>query len=641
MSLWQSFKKEGKVKRQSHFDAIYRFALVVCFLLVSSIAVYAQDSLYIKEHYTKSEFMITMRDGVRLFTSVYAPKDTTRDYPIILNRTPYSVGPYGLGSTRNRMVPSVNEVREGYIFAYQDVRGRFMSEGTFVDLRPYQPVKKSNADIDETTDTYDTVDWLVKHLPHNNGNVGITGISYPGFYTTMGTIDAHPAVKATSPQAPIADPFVGDDEHHNGAFFLAQNFGFYNFFGWPRPQPTSRFTIPSGPRPTDAYKFFLAMGSLSNANKLYFKDSVAMWTRMMQHETLDEYWKPLLVWPHLKDIKPAVMTVGGWFDQEDMLGPLWTYKYIEKYNPGATNLLVMGPWNHGQWNRDDGDRLGDVTWGSKTSLWFQENVQLPFFNHYLKGKGEAPRAEAIVFETGANIWHQLDTWPPKDVSEKKLYLLPEGALGLAPPPASASSFSEYVSDPARPVPHTKEIRGGVAGEVLIEDQRFAATRQDVLVFQTGKLTEDITIAGPIMASLQVSTSGTDADWVVKLIDVFPDDTTGMTRSNVPVSGYNMLVRGDVFRGKFRESYSKPVPFVPNKVTPVEFELRDVLHCFKKGHRIMVQIQSTWFPLVDRNPQKFVNIRTATESDFQKATQRVYHSSKNPTYLKVPVWEKNK
>jgi putative CocE/NonD family hydrolase len=639
--LWQSFKKEGNVKRQSHFDAIYRFALVVCFLLVSSIAVYAQDSLYIKEHYTKSEFMITMRDGVRLFTSVYAPKDTTRDYPIILNRTPYSVGPYGLGSTRNRMVPSVNEVREGYIFAYQDVRGRFMSEGTFVDLRPYQPVKKSNADIDETTDTYDTVDWLVKHLPHNNGNVGITGISYPGFYTTMGAIDAHPAVKATSPQAPIADPFVGDDEHHNGAFFLAQNFGFYNFFGWPRPQPTSRFTIPSGPRPTDAYKFFLVMGPLSNANKLYFKDSVAMWTRMMQHETLDEYWKPLLVWPHLKDIKPAVMTVGGWFDQEDMLGPLWTYKYIEKYNPGATNLLVMGPWNHGQWNRDDGDRLGDVTWGSKTSLWFQENVQLPFFNHYLKGKGEAPRAEAIVFETGANIWHQLDTWPPKDVSEKKLYLLPEGALGLAPPPASASSFSEYVSDPARPVPHTKEIRGGVAGEVLIEDQRFAATRQDVLVFQTGKLTEDITIAGPIMASLQVSTSGTDADWVVKLIDVFPDDTTGMTRSNVPVSGYNMLVRGDVFRGKFRESYSKPVPFVPNKVTPVEFELRDVLHCFKKGHRIMVQIQSTWFPLVDRNPQKFVNIRTATESDFQKATQRVYHSSKNPTYLKVPVWEKNK
>ena len=629
------------MKQSSHFDAIGRFVLVLCFLIGFWIPIHAQDSLYIKEHYTKSEFTIPMRDGVKLFTSVYAPKDTTQDYPIILNLTPYSVGPYGLGATRNRMVPSANEMRERYIFVYQDVRGRYMSEGTFVDLRPYQPIKKSNADIDETTDTYDTVDWLVKHWPHNNGKVGITGISYPGFYTTMGTIDAHPAVKATSPQAPIADPFVGDDEHHNGAFFLAHNFGFYNFFGWPRPEPTSRFTFPSGPRPADIYKFFLAMGPLSNANKLYFKDSVAMWTRMMQHETLDEYWKSLLVWPHLKNIKPAVMTVGGWFDQEDMLGPLWTYKYIEKYNPGATNLLVMGPWNHGQWNSGDGDRLGDVIWGSKTSTWFQENVQLPFFNYYLKGKGEAPKAEAIVFETGANTWHQLDAWPPKNVSEKKLYVLADGGLGFTPPSASAGNFSEYVSDAAKPVPHTKEIRGGVAGEVLIEDQRFAATRQDVLVFQTGKLTDDITIAGPIVASLQVSTSGTDADWVVKLIDVFPDDTTGMTRSNVPVGGYNMLVRGDVFRGKFRESYSKPLPFVPNEVTPIEFELRDVLHCFKKGHRIMVQIQSSWFPLVDRNPQTFVNIRTAKESDFQKATQRVYHSAKQPTFLKVLVWEKGR
>jgi hypothetical protein len=602
-------------------------------------SVRAQDSVYVKERYTKSEFTITMRDGVKLFTSVYAPKDTSRQYPIILNRTPYSVGPYGLSSTRDRMVPSINEVREGYIFVYQDVRGRYMSEGTFVDLRPYQPVKKSKTDIDETTDTYDTVDWLVKNLPYNNGRVGITGISYPGFYTTMGTIDAHPAVKATSPQAPIADPFVGDDEHHNGAFFLAQNFRFYMSFGHARPTPTTRTTFSFRPWTMDSYKFFLSMGPLSNANKLYFKDSVAMWTRLMEHETLDEYWKSLLVYPHLKNIKPAVMTVGGWFDQEDMLGPLKTYKEIEKNNPGITNMLVMGPWFHGEWNRDEGERLGDLTWGSKTSVWFQENVQLPFFNYYLKGKGKPLKAEAIVFETGANIWHQLQSWPPSNVLEKKLYLHPGGGLGFDVPKDSREHFSEYVSDPYKPVPHTRDIRAGVSREVLGEDQRFAATRPDVLVFESEKLTDDVTIAGPIVASLQVSTTGTDADWVVKLIDVFPDDSAGVTKSGVPVAGYQMLVRGEVFRGKFRRSLSKPVPFVPNKITAIEFELRDVLHCFKKGHRMMVQIQSTWFPLVDRNPQTFVNIRTAKESDFQKAKHRVYHSPQYPTHLKVLVWEK--
>jgi uncharacterized protein len=599
----------------------------------------AQDSVYVKEHYTKSEFTITMRDGVRLFTSVYAPKDTTRQYPIILNRTPYSVGPYGLGSTRNRMIPSMNEVREGYIFAYQDVRGRYLSEGTFVDLRPYKPDKKTSSDIDETTDTFDTVDWLIKNFPHNNGRVGITGISYPGFYSTMGTIDAHPAVKATSPQAPIADPFVGDDEHHNGAFFLAQNFGFYTFFGHARPAPTTRTIFSFRPWTMDSYKFFLSMGPLSNANKLYFKDSVAMWTKMMEHETLDEFWKPMLVYPHLKNIKPAVMTVGGWFDQEDMLGPLKTFKEIERNNPGVTNVLVMGPWFHGEWNGDDGDHLGDLNWGAKTSLWFQENVQMPFFNFYLKGKGEAPKAKAIVFETGANVWHQLDAWPPKNSTQKKLYLQPGNRVGFEPPAGAGELFSEYVSDPAKPVPHTRDIRSNVSREVLGEDQRFAAARPDVLVFEGEKLERDLTIAGPIVASLQVSTSGTDADWIVKLIDMFPDDSTGVTRSGVPVGGYEMLVRGDVFRGKFRESLSKPVPFIPNQVTKVEFELRDVLHCFKKGHRIMVQIQSTWFPLVDRNPQKFVNIRTAKESDFQKATQRVYHSPANQTYLQFLVWEK--
>jgi len=620
------------------------FVFVLLFAAVAPAVLFramAQDSVYVKEHYNKSEIYITMRDGVRLFTSVYAPKDTTRPYPIILNRTPYSVGPYGLGATRNRMVPSMNEVREGFIFVYQDVRGKYLSEGTFVDLRPYKPEKKGINDIDETTDTYDTVDWMVKNLPHNNGRVGITGISYPGFYTTMGTIDAHPAVKATSPQAPIADPFVGDDEHHNGAFFLEQNFGFYMFFGHARPTPTTRMVFDFGPPMPDPYKFFLAMGPLSNANKLYFKDGVAMWTKMMEHETLDEFWKPMLVYPHLKNIKPAVLTVGGWFDQEDMLGPLKTYKEIEKNNPGITNMLVMGPWFHGEWNRDEGQSLGDLNWGSKTSVWFQEHVQLPFFNYYLKGKGDSPKAEAIVYETGANVWHELDSWPPRNVTERKLYLEGNGRLGFVPSDHPEKMFSEYVSDPAHPVPYTRDITPDNFPNpwFLSEDQRFASTRPDVLVFEGAKLDKDLTIAGPIVASLEVSTSGTDADWVVKLIDVFPDDTTGVTRSGVPIAGYQMLVRGDIFRGKFRESLSRPVPFVPNQVTKVEFELRDVLHCFRKGHRMMVQIQSTWFPLVDRNPQTFVNIRTAKESDFQKATQRVYHSPANPTFLRFLVWDK--
>jgi uncharacterized protein len=608
-------------------------------ILIQSPLLFAQDSSFVRQHFRKSEVYITMRDGVKLFTSIYVPRDTSQQYPIIFNRTPYSVGPYGPDQMRQRMVPSMNEAREGYIFVYQDVRGRFMSEGTFVDLRPYIPDKKSAKDIDETTDSYDSVDWLVKNLPHNNGKVGITGISYPGFYTTMGTIDAHPAVKATSPQAPIADPFVGDDEHHNGAFFLAQNFSFYNFFGHPRPAPTSRMSFNFGRPTNDLYRFFLDMGPLSNANKLFFRDSVAMWTTMMQHESLDDFWSSMLVYPHLKHITPAVMTVGGWFDQEDMLGPLKTYKEIETNNPGITNMLVMGPWFHGQWNRDDGDRLGDLEWGSKTAAWFQENVQLPFFNYYLKGRGTPPNAEAIVFETGANIWHSLDHWPPKEARASDIYLLPNGKLGFEPSSSSAEAYSEYVSDPAKPVPFTRNIQGSVSSTVLGEDQRFAAIRPDVLVFEGEKLEHDITVAGPIVASLNVSTSGTDADWVVKLIDVFPDDTSGVTKSGVPVRGYEMLVRGDIMRGKFRNSYSKPEAFTPNKVTKVEFELRDLLHCFKKGHRMMVQIQSSWFPLADRNPQKFVNIRTATESDFQKATQRVYHSPEYPSRLKVLVWDK--
>ncbi|MFH0989949.1 MAG: CocE/NonD family hydrolase [bacterium] len=614
----------------------HRLIVIVLATILFSEILLAQDPTFIKENYSKKEVLVTMRDGVRLFTSIYAPKDSSQDYPIILNRTPYSVAPYGPDQMRASMVPSVLEAKEKFIFVYQDVRGRNYSEGEFVDIRPYRQEKETNRDIDETTDAFDTVDWLVKNIPRNNGRVGITGISYPGFYTTMGTIDAHPAVKATSPQAPICDPFIGDDEHHNGAFFLAQNFNFYMFFGWPRLEIGKRYPVSFKPGTADVYKFFLELGPLSNVNKLYFHDSVTFWNKAMQHETFDTFWKSMTVHPHLNNIKPAVLTVGGWYDQEDMLGPLKTYKYIEKNNPQTTNMLVMGPWSHGQWNRDDAESLGDINFTSKTGLWFRENVQFPFFNYYLKGKGDPLNAEAIVFETGRNTWHKLDAWPPKDIVKASLFLQADGKLGFTPKADAHSSFAEFVSDPAKPVPHTRQIRWGVSSDFLVEDQRFASTRPDVLVFKSDLLTEDVTLVGPVVPTLYVSTTGTDADWVVKLIDVFPGDSTGVSKSGVPWSGFQQLIRGDVIRGKFRNSFSTPEPFIPNKVTKVEFEMCDIFHTFKKGHRIMVQVQSSWFPLVDRNPQKFINIRTAKQSDFQKATHRVYFSKVYPTKINVLV-----
>ncbi len=442
----------------------------------------------------------------------------------------------------------------------------------------------------------------------------------------MAAIDAHPAVKAVSPQAPVAEWFIGDDFHHQGAFFLTPAFNFLIDFGRPG-QPRFSHGTPDG------YEFFLRMGPLAEAERKYFKGDVPFWSELMQHGTYDDFWKARAVPPRLTNIKPAVMTVGGWFDAEDEYGALHVYEAIERQNPGAYNILVMGPWFHGAWARDEGEVLGSVRFDSKTSLFYRDKIELPFFDHFLKGKDDPRLPEAYVFQTGANQWKREDSWPPKTVTQRTLYLQPGGRLAFEPPPDGAA-FDEYISDPDKPVPFTNRITTEMPIDYMVEDQRFAARRTDVLVYQTQALEADITLAGPITASLQVSTSGTDSDWVVKLIDVYPDDVSNA--GGAPLGGFAQLVRGEPMRGKFRNSYERPEPFEPGVVTKVEFIAPDVLHTFRRGHRIMLQVQSSWFPLVDRNPQKFVDIYRATETDFQKATQRVYHGAAYPSGLKINV-----
>jgi uncharacterized protein len=608
-------------------------------LLAFALPLRAQDSFNVKASYIKSEHMIPMRDGIKLFTVVYAPKDTSASYPILLNRTPYSVGPYGPDAYKTDLGPSALFAKEGYIFVYQDVRGKFMSEGGYENMRPQMDNKKSAKDIDESSDTYDTIDWLTKNVPNNNGRVGMWGISYPGFYAAVGMIDAHPALKAASPQAPIADWFIGDDFHHNGTLFLPHFFNFISGFGKPRPKPTAQFSRGFNHGTPDGYKFFLEMGPLENANEKYLHHEISFWDDVMNHPNYDAFWKARNTLPHLKNIKPAVMTVGGWFDAEDLYGALNTYKSVEKQSPGAYNTIVMGPWFHGGWSRGDGEGLGNARFGSKTSVFYRENIELAFFNYFLKDSGDPRLPEAYVFETGSNQWRTYDHWPPKNVVETRLYLGAGGKISHDPPGSGAGgSYDQYVSDPAKPVPFISETAIGMTREYMVEDQRFASTRTDVLVYQTDPLGNDVTLAGPITADLFVSTSGTDSDFVVKLIDVFPDNArdNGPNPCDVRMGTFQMLVRGEPMRAKFRKSFERPQAMRPNVPAEVKFVLPDVNHTFLKGHRIMVQIQSSWFPLVDRNPQKFVDIYTAKESDFQKATQRVYRSPRMSSHLIVDV-----
>jgi putative CocE/NonD family hydrolase len=605
----------------------------------------------VKEHYTKYEYRIPMRDGVHLFTAVYLPKDSSSRYPFLIVRTPYSVSPYGVDHYRKQLGPSPEFDKAGYIFVFQDVRGRYMSEGTFVEMRPHIDNKKSTKDVDDSSDLYDTIDWLLKNVPNNNGNAGIWGISYPGFFTSASIIDSHPALKAASPQAPMTDLFMGDDAYHNGAFMLDANFDFYTFF-YPQEKPSlpPKTTAEFDYGTKDAYEFYLNAVPIGNLSKLLTGNS-ALWNDQMRHDTYDDYWKVRNLAPHMKNIHCAVLTVGGWFDAEDLQGPFSTFHAIDEHNSGIFNALVIGPWVHGGWARYDGEHLGRVEFAANTADFYRKHILFPFFEQYLKSDGSAKLPRAYVFETGTNVWRQYDAWPPKQAEKKTLYFHANGELSFDPPASDARAFDEYISDPAKPVPFVSYQSQDVPQEYMDSDQRFASSRTDVLVYETPVLQEDVTITGPISPRLFVSTSGTDSDFDVKLIDVYPNDYPDSKfdklegednpRTDVPpppftMAGYQQLVRGEPFRGKFRHSFEKPEPFTPGKAEQIDFTMPDINHTFRRGHRIMAQVQSSWFPLTDRNPQTFVDIPSAKPSDFVKATERIYHTKEQPSGIVVGV-----
>ncbi|MCB9305977.1 MAG: CocE/NonD family hydrolase [Lewinellaceae bacterium] len=625
-----------------HFFSIIFLCFFICGACIGQTP--AADSAFIRKNFTKREVMIPMRDGRKLFTSIYTPKDNRRRYPILLKRTPYSCAPYGEKAFVTRF-ENMHLVRAGYIFVLQDVRGRYMSEGDFVDVRPFNPDKSGPQDIDEASDTYDTVDWLIKNAAGNNGRVGVYGISYPGFYSTMAILAGHPAIKAVSPQAPVTDWFVGDDFHHNGAFMLMDAFSFYSGFGKPRPEPTTeRSSGFSDWKTPDNYAFFLRAGALRNYAERYGMKGIPFWNDLMQHPDYDAWWKARNPRPHLKNLMPAVLTVGGLFDAEDCFGAWRVYEAIEKQNPDSmSNRLVMGPWSHGGWARTTGESLGNVTFGQKTSEYFQKEIEFPFFEYYLKDNGKMELPDASIFETGSNEWTRYEQWPPKYARQVKFYFQEGGGLSVRPPATGSSQapdqqMDSYVSDPSKPVPYTEDVHLKRTREYMCDDQRFASRRTDVLSYQTDVLQQAITVTGTVQADLWVSVSSSDADFVVKLIDVFPDTMSG-EKNGVPLGGYQMLVRGEIMRGRYRNSFEKPEPFVPGTMSQVNFDLPDVAHTFLPGHKIMVQVQSSWFPLADRNPQQFINIYEASDQDFVPATIRVYHMPVGASGVILPVLRK--
>jgi hypothetical protein len=583
---------------------------------------------YVAENYTKQEVRIKMRDGLELFTAIYSPKDTSKKYPIVMQRTPYNCAPYGPDQFKRSIAPNEAMMKEGYIVVYQDVRGRYMSDGLYDNMRGYIPNKKVKTEIDEASDTYDTIDWLVKNVANNNGNVGTWGISYPGYYASYSLLSGHPALKAVSPQACISD-FFFDDFHHNGAYLLSY-WKVTPLFGPQKTKPTTEawFKFPNVGT-NDDYQFFLNAGPLVNLDK-YYDSSNEFWQQLKEHSSYDEFWQKRGLLQHLKNIKPAVMIVGGWFDAEDLYGPLNTYSTIEKSSKNY-NTIVMGPWSHGDWARNSEKQIiGNINFGDSISGFYQKNIEANFFRHFLKnnGKGENKLPEAYVFDTGRKEWKTYDAWPPKNTERQQFYLQPQQKLTKN---AGAVSFEEFISDPKKPVPHSEDIKqqGLTPRKYMTDDQRFAARRPDVLVFETDVLAEDVTMAGDILAKLQVATTGTDADWIVKVVDVFPNDEpeTKEVQPYLKMSNYHMMVRSEVMRGRFRNSFVNPEPFVANEKTPVNVKLQDVFHTFKKGHKIQIQVQSTWFPLIDLNPQTFVpNIFYAKPEDFKKQTHRVYSDS---------------
>lgn len=613
--------------------------LVLTFVVSFSGFSQNADSAWFVNNYIKVEQTIPMRDGVKLFTAIYIPKDTTSLHPFLMTRTPYSCRPYG----KENYIPiwynyKMQLARLNYIFVFQDVRGRYMSEGKFVDVRPFNK-NKTGTEIDEASDSYDAIDWLVKNVRKNNGKVAVTGTSYPGFYSTEAALSGHPALVAVSPQAPVTDWFMGDDFHHKGAFFVMDGFSFYPFFGTPHPRPSTTYTSGFSFKSDDNYNAYLKTGALKNFAKL-MGDSIPFWKDLYAHPNYDEWWQERNARVGLYNVKPAMLWVGGLFDAEDLFGAWNTFKATEAQSPETINKIVMGPWYHGQWSRE-GSFLGNVRFESNTSKYFQDSIEIPFFNHYLLGTPDPDLSKATIFFTGEDQWHKFDQWPPKNVDTQNLYLNDHFKLTLGEKPVSSNSYDQYVSDPQHPVPYTQDVHFKRTREYMTDDQRFASRRTDVLTYETNVLKNDITLAGPVIADLITAISTTDADFVVKLIDVFPDDfkypdSVKGNGNDYPMGGYQMLVRAEIMRGKFRNSFEKPEPFVPGKITEVKWELPDVAHTFKKGHRIMIQIQSSWFPLADRNPQKFIDIYKADDSDFQKSTIRIYHDAMNASKIILPV-----
>jgi putative CocE/NonD family hydrolase len=634
---------------------MYRFLFAVMAVLFFAFpAIRAQKPVpdapkedYVRVHYTKYEFHIPMRDGKRLFTSVFVPKDAADGpYPFLMERTPYSVAPYGEDQYPRSLGPSAEFERSGYIFVYQDVRGRWMSEGEYLEMRPHIDKKKSPLDVDDSSDTFDTIEFLLKHVAHNNGKAGIWGISYPGFYTSASIIDSHPALVAASPQAPMTDLFLGDDSYHGGAFMLSATFGFYAPFFHPQNGPqTPKPAVPFVLGTPDSYKYFLQAGNIANLDKLYLKGSNWLFNDQFKHDTYDSYWQVRDLSRHMKNVNCAVLVVGGWFDAEDLSGPYKTFYAINQFNPQTPVTLVEGPWVHGGWARGDGSHLGDVQFNAKTAEYFRANVQFPFFEHYLKGKGKE-QPHAVLFETGTNVWRSFDAWPPPAAAAKMLYFHAGGKLSFEAP-TEAKGVDEYVSDPNHPVPFVGYTTDTVPQRYMVDDQRFASYRPDVLVYQSEPLKEDVTIAGPISPKLKVASSGTDSDFDVKLIDVYPEDYPDPDNSlngnkrilDAPplhMGGYQQLLRGEPFRAKFRKSWEKPEPLTPGKETEIDFTMPDVFHTFRRGHRIMVQVQSSWFPLTDRNPQAFTDIPNARPEEFQKAIEQIFRQKDAASGVQVLV-----
>lgn len=605
-----------------------------------------QEDTYVADNYTKQEVDIEMRDGITLHTTIYSPKDVSKEYPILMQRTPYSSRPYGEGNFRKQIGPNIHLMQEGNIIVYQDVRGRWLSEGHYENMRAYIPNKTSNEQVDESTDTYDTIEWLINNTENNNGKVGVWGISYPGYYATYATIDAHPALKASSPQACIGD-FFFDDFHHNGAYLLSY-FRVTSLFGTPRPNndkpiDTAWYSFPDI-QTEDQYQFFLDAGPLKNLNSFFEYETVDsptmrpegvtddyFWNELKEHPNYDELWQSRGLIQHLDKSKShvATMIVGGWFDAEDLYGPLETYKNIEKHSDGY-NTMVFGPWDHGRWARRNGISLvGNYYFGDSISEFYQEKIETKFFNHFLKEEGDKNSGlpEAYVFDSGRKEWKEYDSWPPKGVEKQTMFL--SGNQELTTEQKDVSEI-KFISDVKKPVPYSEDIKSVLTPrKYMTDDQRFAARRSDVLVFETNVMEEDLTLAGDILAKLKVATTGTAADWIVKIIDVHPanTETNEEMQDHLKMSNYHLMIRSEVLRGRFRNSFSDPEPFIPNKKTDVTIKLQDVFHTIKKGHKLQVQVQSTWFPLIDLNPQTYVeNIFKADETDFKTQIHKVFTDS---------------